>query len=692
MTDLHLGSIRFAGDLPIWIVLILVPAAVLAVLALYLRETKSIASPYRYILPSLRATSVAMVLFILTGPVWHHRQVVGTLGRVIFAVDTSKSMSLTDSQAESGKDDRLMRASRLLLGNDSEPGWIEEISKTHLIDVISFDSGDPVSVWSSVNGERRPTAFDLSADAAATDIARPLDSVLSSLNLDGGTANDNEPSRDSMRRAAIVMMTDGRNTVAGRSGGRSPSAIAKRLASGGTQVYTLGLGSSGEPPDVGIVQVIRPDSVASEGKLAGEIVVKRFGDRSESVTLRIESEGETVWREVIEIGGSDRARVPFSFDVMPLVEAKRRSTVRGIERANEVLRLTAMVESSGPDFAVENNAVNFRVSASTRDRRLLIVDSSSRWETRYLKNLYQRDPAWDVDVVLFGAGTSTPTLQRGSAPGEFPLTATDMSRYDAVLLGEVESEQMSEKDRELIARFVADGGGLTIIDGRNGRMQEMVQGRFAELMPVQFDGPSSVVAPLHLRITPAGSEQPTMRLIDETERLREIWTKLPAPRWSAEVSLSEGAEAWAEVIRPDGRATPWLATRMYGAGRVFYFASDQTWRWRYKVADQFHARFWNQLVIAAMEPPYSASDQYVSLGTDKVEYGMRDSIAIRARLRDTRGKPVSGATVDALIVRDNQVVGSVPLALENPNRGTYSGLGPADAKWRVHHPNSRERI
>ncbi len=167
-----------------------------------------------------------------------------------------------------------------------------------------------------------------------------------------------------------------------------------------------------------------------------------------------------------------------------------------------------------------------------------------------------------------------------------------------------------------------------------------------------------------------------MNLIGDQERLGDFWSKLPAPKSTARVELQPGAEAWAEIAGPGDAAAPWLATRMYGSGRVFYFATDQTWRWRYKVADQFHSRFWNQLLIAAMPPPYAASDQFASVGTDKVEYEPGQRPNIRVRLRDPRGNPVSESTVDALLISDDKIVGSVPLSLEDPARGTYLGVAP----------------
>ena len=92
-----IASIRFAGDLHPTLVFAAAAVAAAIVYWIYFRESRSVAAPLRYFLPALRAAAVAFTILILAGPVWHRRQVVGTLGRVVFAVDASESMSMTDS-------------------------------------------------------------------------------------------------------------------------------------------------------------------------------------------------------------------------------------------------------------------------------------------------------------------------------------------------------------------------------------------------------------------------------------------------------------------------------------------------------------------------------------------------------------------------------------------------------------------
>jgi uncharacterized membrane protein len=289
--------------------------------------------------------------------------------------------------------------------------------------------------------------------------------------------------------------------------------------------------------------------------------------------------------------------------------------------------------------------------------------------------LFDRDPAWTVDTVLCGRGTDMPILRRGDEQGRFPGSRESMSQYDAVILGEIPPDQFEERDAALLRDFVTRGGGLIVIDGRYGRLQAIAEKRLPDLIPVEYvTGPMIKVK--ELRPGRLGLDHPVLNLWGDKDQLADFWQKLPAPVVAPRLQAREGAEVWADAVGSGSGDSPWLVTRLFGAGRVFYLSSDQTWRWRYKVADRFHARFWNQLLAAVMQPPYSASDDYVALGTDKIEYEPGASSTIRVRLQDNSGNPVGDATVDALLVANDQVVGTVPLLIDDPARGTYRGQTP----------------
>ena len=664
-----IASLRFAGEYPPSLVVSVAAIAAVLVAWLYIRETKVLDNAYAYILPALRGTAVALVILILAGPIWHTKKVVGTLGRVIFAIDTSQSMSATDSGQSESSPERLARASQVLLGDANNEGWLETLKSTHDVDVLAFSKGEPSLIWSSRSDQSLPATLNLDAEGRNSDLSSAMQYVLSS-----GTPVDQQPEPESADsgKAALVMMSDGRH-----NSGRSPFDFAKQLKAASTTVHTMGFGSEDEPPDVGIVNIVRPESVASDGQLGGEILLKQFGMSGKPIRIRIESAGKTVWEKTIAFNTDGQQSVPFQLDVEPIVQAIRDEAPRGVQRRSVVMDLRAAIEPLVGDRSDQNNAMPFRVAASTRDRRLLVMDGSSRWETRYLRNLFDRDPAWQVDTILFGPGTDMPQLLRGDDPGRFPTKREALGKYDAIILGEIPSDQLRADEIVRMREFVARGGGLIVIDGRLGSLRPLVSEQLADVIPVKYiPGQHYLTNVSRFQPTQMGLDHPAMNLIGNEDELTDFWEAIPIPKFVARVKAQEGAEVWANVLTDDKQTMPWLVTRMFGSGRVYYFAADQSWRWRYKVADKFHAIFWNQVMTAVMQPPYSANDEFVAIGTDKTEYEQGQSSVIRARLQDPSGKPVGDATVDALLVSNDRIVATVPLAPEDPARGTYQGITP----------------
>ena len=134
-----LANLRFSWDLPVWAILTIAITIGLAAAWLYLRETRQIPGMAAWLLPALRSTAVILTILLLAGPIWHHRQVTGQPARLIFAVDQSLSMGVSDS-SDLQSPDRLQRSLERLFGKDEKDGWIESLRSTHLIDVMSFDA------------------------------------------------------------------------------------------------------------------------------------------------------------------------------------------------------------------------------------------------------------------------------------------------------------------------------------------------------------------------------------------------------------------------------------------------------------------------------------------------------------------------------------------------------------------------
>ena len=109
-------SVRFAGELPMWLGLCL--AVVVAVLSwrYYRRESFELSDWLKWFLPLLRSLAFFLGVMVLTGPVLRHRQVIGELGQVKIYFDASESMTMQDRHMSTGR--KLLIAEQL--------GWLGE--------------------------------------------------------------------------------------------------------------------------------------------------------------------------------------------------------------------------------------------------------------------------------------------------------------------------------------------------------------------------------------------------------------------------------------------------------------------------------------------------------------------------------------------------------------------------------------
>jgi hypothetical protein len=128
------------------------------------------------------------------------------------------------------------------------------------------------------------------------------------------------------------------------------------------------------------------------------------------------------------------------------------------------------------------------------------------------------------------------------------------------------------------------------------------------------------------------------------------------------------------------RHSPALVMRRYGAGTVLYSAFDESWRWRFEVADLVHQRYWNQITTFVMESPFAIHDRYVSIDTGGFTYQPGQTADLKVRLRDRLGQPVINADAKALLYQDDALVATVPLDdVEHGGgilRGTTQPLDP----------------
>jgi len=787
-------TLRWVGDWPWWVG---VPAALLLAVTsavFYRRDVQTLQWGLRISLPALRATALAMIVVMLSGPVLHHRKTIGQLARLWVFLDGSQSMTLTDPSMDNGRKvlvlqrlgllqegtvkTELPRAAEALAEaegiadaaartpptdsvawkkfTDELTARLEETRgllhgtvETERLDRFKRDLLDPArsleqrsfqgpdernktlrDVTQLANVTRRwqeelAAVFEQSVAPQLKDDHSPLRVALlkfdamprwqrvQSLLLDGEagkkvlgqlathydvqvllldghsarplwqpTARDStlpsefpKPAGDITdlgdlkagisglakdQRGAAVVFTDGQH-----NSGESPVEAARVLGGKGTPVFPIGVGSQIHPRDLAIVKVTGPESVFHEDRYRGEVILKDDVPVGQPFTVTLRDGDKVVWEQKLLSENRPLRRIPFDLPVEDLAKARQRENASGAEITGVAIELKASVTPVDGERELANNEGTLRFRAVTQKRRILIVDGRPRWETRYLRNMFERDEQWEVNCVIAGSHTGEKGFQRGDRLEQFPSEAAKLQTYDLIFFGEVPRDLWRDDELGWLRDFVQKrGGALVLVDGSRGTLAQYLDSPLGPVFPVQFQPAASVRTGItRLGLTERAFQLAAFSLTPEREPNAETWAKLPPPHWLSNAVPLPGAEVLIEA-EVNGQKIPAAVVRPFGAGQVYYHAFDDSWRWRYETADQWHVKFWNQIANYAAEPPFAVRDKFVSLDAGAITYQPGDTADLRVRLRDGEGKPVTNATVDAALSKDGLRVATIRLNVE----------------------------
>jgi uncharacterized membrane protein len=701
----------FQGELPTVAAFAIAVGIGGAVAWYYSRETRGLALPHRWLLPILRGLAIALVLLMLAGPMIEYRRETGSIPTVNVFVDVSDSMKFEDAvpsstpqppvanatgetgamatetiaaiatEGQQNAKSRIDRAVSMLLGDTLKPGWIDSVKQTHRVKLFAIAGDSSQQVYDSASPEPMPKTLmskDAEIDTTRTNIGLNLsnqvmgsDWATKSLKEDSAKAADAKPDAKEGNTQAIVLLSDGQH-----NSGESPEEVARRLGDISVPVFTIGLGQQIEPTDLAVLGVDAPSLVAATGRVSGSVSIKDLGATGKSFRLRLTSGEQVVWERMLSSENQANRRVPFDFAVDTILDKQRRPNDPGLDRSRVVIPLQATVEPIEGEYDLTNNSTEFRLSASTRTRRMLIVDSRSRWETRYIRNVFDRDPTWEVQTIMLWPDQSTLTAL-DEEPPSFPEDQKTLAEFDVIVWGDVDPKRVSNEQLILVRDFVSQGGGIVFVDGERDHLYSLKDSPLGDLVPVRFNATERITQKMSLSLTPVGSERAAMALLLDgasQDDNQKVWQELQAPSTIRQVEALPGSEVWLEArIDSADQSAPVMVTRLYGGGQVVYLATDQTWRWRYRVADLYHAKFWNQLLEAIMPPPFDVRDQYIALSTGSPQYQAGQKATIRVQMRDASGKAVTDLLVDAITKGDNGSEQITQLRLVDPARGIYQG-------------------
>ncbi len=653
-------KLRFLGDVSLF------GGITLALLAggfcywLYRQETLRSGLPYGRLLPWLRSVAVALIVLMLTGPTLQHRWREGNPGEMTIIIDDSASMGLTDGKSEP----RFVRAVDGLLHED--PDLLPKLAESFEVKLVRGSSRQTTDLWSST--------IEMEGDLPESSAAWLPSAFGDSTNL--GEFLDHDQS------SVIVLLTDGRVNH-----GSTLVEAAQRVPYGQRRIFTVGYGQATAPEDLAIATIEHPDRLFRRDSLTGKLVIRDTMPAGQSYRIQAWHRESMVWEQRLTTVGTGQRSVAFSFPVEKLVEAEAHSArenqpALNVEISSIPIKLDFRIADCPGEANATNNQREVQVWGDLHRSRVLLLDGRSRWESRYLKNLFERDPFWEINAVIaepaevLGGEGRLPT---GKAQGKFPDSRDEMMNYDLVILGELPARALSHEQQRWLVDFVVEsGGGLIAIDGRRESWMAPELEMLTTLLPVRrlpskLSDAEELTA---IQLTPSGRSLAALNIDDPSSpRDGDLWKTLPPLRWLADSDPIPGSEVLAiDTSETDlDKARPVFVTRLHGAGRVFYSSTDETWRWRYKVADTIHTRLWNQIARWIMRTPYVVDGEFVSLDAGRMTYKPGQAVEIRCRLKREDATPLVEADVEATLQRDGQTELILSLTADSEVPGVYRG-------------------
>ena len=655
--------IRFTGDWPT--ILVVSVAFVLAVIMFfyYRIELRRHEGKARWVPALLRALAVFLVVLALAAPVLRRETTFRQLGRVVVVADASASMSFTDNlesgmrNAESASkktatpnspDSRFSRIERVLFA--PVDALMNKLAEHHDVELFALRGYKAERLWwrrengADTSGEL-PQSFGFRPDATITNLDQPLRDALG----------------PSPAGTALVVLTDGQHNAPG-----SPEDLASSLRDSGIPIFTVGYGSEVPPPDIALLNVIAPEAVFSEDRAEGVIVMQDTMPAGLPGMASISYLNKVLWQQAFTTTGGGERRFEFAFPVKDLTQANATQTMRLLTFKTELTGTAA-----AKDRIAENNSRVVALHLLSRKRKVLILDGRARWETRYLKNHFERDERWQVTAAFddFSNGAN------GTIENAFPKKKEDLMSYDLIVLGDLRPDAITPEQQTLMAEFVEKrGGGIILVDGRRGHLAQWAQSKAGALLPVKWTGAAQMNVPLHYALTQQGQALEGLRLSDSASTNTAQWKKLPPAFWSASAEPLPAATVVAEVVGTDKKTAPAIVWRRFGAGSVLWLGTDEFWRWRYEVADMHHQRFWMQLASWIAAPPFLAENKRLAIGTDRLRYQEGDTAEVRVSLRDEKGSIVSDAKPRAHVFRNGIEVASLELEPDPTHGGVFRAI------------------
>jgi len=683
LTHALLADLVFRGSLSPWIAYPLMVLAVAAVLAVYFRESMKLSPAVRFAMALMRGLALVAIIFLLRKPVIISEDSATKPRPVVILADNTQSMTQRDPRSDNAD---LLRAGIAL--NILPPDHGPELSSNEIFEITAKfremnppagadEQAGPPSRAELLEGVFQNPRLNLRDELAKKG---PLQEYLFGAQLHSAgsgwekslPANEKTTAllysiQEVLKRdenelpTAIVIATDGiDNDRKHRLPWEDVAREAKRLQ---VPLHIYGVGSNGTQ----LLQLRNLESNPRDTLLVDSAVSVTFqwtcrGITTGDVDLNLRLGNRVVATRTVKVKEGENITETLTF--VP----KKEDVAGGRVDLEGTITLTRNDQKQATD------KITLPIRVAESKVRVLYVESSPRWEFKFLMRVLQRDKVVVPSFVLVSGDDKTLKAGPPFLP-QFPKTRKELFAYDMLIIGDVDSKFFTNEQLKWISEFVEEGGGLIMIAGRSYNPSSYLGTPLANIMPVEFEAKTFPVddnkRPVEYqpKLSALGRQETLMSMADLPEENQQVWSKFPGWYWfypvtkikpAAQVLLEHPKETFSDPT-PDEkdrkRPMPLIARQYYSRGLVMFVGSDETWRWRFNEADKYFGRFWGQAIYQVGLPHVMGNKSQLIAGG---EFTRGKPTRVYARLFTQDFKPLEQNRVDGTLERVDGAGNDVP--------------------------------
>jgi hypothetical protein len=599
--------------LPLWLTSLLTILVIAFAVLLYRYETGNSSTATRTILAILRAALLVLTLWMLAAyaiqPFRSERP------ELLLVVDASQSLQTLVETNSGGKTySRFEQLREILLKDNADT--LSKLNERYQLKLVF--AGQQAKVQATDLPAILKSLNEISPDQPSSRLGSSLQQVLE---LQRGRPT-----------SAILFISDGINTD-----GINLVEAATSLRAAGLPVFSIGVGTDKAEPDVQLADVMA-DSIVFVGdtiQIPYTLRLQEITAPSIKVQVRNADNKAVLSEQTLDSpSGQDMISGTLSFNA---------------EQAGD-LRITIEALPVPGEKLTENNSLPRMIEVRDQAIQVLLVQQTPSYEFRFLKSLLERarqpgspdKPTFALTSILL-EGDPRYADQDKSAERLLPVSFEQISKYDVIILGDVQANQVGLAALQGIERAVnQQGSGLIVIASDPDSYESIATSSLQRLLPVELrgDSPTAVSqmaedSTFRWRLTPLGQTAPPLQLDSDANRNLAIWQQLPPLHYFIDVGVPKpGSLLWAVHPISMGRdSIPLLVSQYFGKGRVVVQGTDETFQWTSHFGeDVYYQRYWNQVIRWLARGRLSGSTS-AKLSFDRTEYRTGDIVGLSLKFQ-----------------------------------------------------------